>query len=403
MSENNEKSESSVAEPCPAVKSKGGKWAPAIVIVAGLAVLFGLSQLPKRNTEMTSPPTPPVNVKVSVINPEPILYDTLSLPGTVEPNKVVKVSAEVDGRVERLGPQEIVRDAAGKARVKEGYPVKKGDVLVQLRTDLLQADFDRAEAQRKFDEDDYARISKLFNNKIAAQQEMDTAKTRLDISRSTSEAAKARLDRATIVAPIDGIMNKCPVEKGEYVVPGMCVAQIVDMDTVKVAVQVPELDVAKLKLGQQEKIVAGSDKKELPGTITYISELAEDNSHTTRVELTLDNSKHELRSGQIVQVQLSRGALENVIMIPQDSVIPYEKGYQVFVVENGKAAERIVTLGMIQGRLVQVTNDSLKKGDQLIVDGHRSVSPGQAVAVQSSDDRAATGSSQPAAVSDSIK
>jgi multidrug efflux pump subunit AcrA (membrane-fusion protein) len=76
------------------------------------------------------------------------------------------------------------------------------------------------------------------------------------------------------------------------------------------------------------------------GEITYISELADSQTLTTRVELTIDNSEQAVRSGQIVRVRLTRRVLREVIMIPLEAVIPTEQGRFVYLAEGGRAAQR---------------------------------------------------------------
>ncbi|MCJ7545159.1 MAG: hypothetical protein MUP47_11485, partial [Phycisphaerae bacterium] len=83
-----------------------------------------------------------------------------------------------------------------------------------------------------------------------------------------------------------------------------------------------------------------------------------------------------------VLVRLTRRDLANVILVPLKDVIPLENGYEVYVVEEGKAQPRIVTLGSYTGTSVQVAS-GLKAGDRLIVGGgQRYVAPGQAVSIQ---------------------
>ena len=180
-----------------------------------------------------------------------------------------------------------------------------------------------------------------------------------------------------------GILDEIPVEKGEYNTAGTKVAQIVDMDTVKVVVAVPELHIHLVRLGDEHEIVRDfrGDGKALKGRVTYISELAEPKARTTRVELTVDNSGRALRSGQIVRVDLTLRILKNVVMVPLLAVIPLEHGKVVYVVKDGKAQRRKVTLsGLFKGHDVRVTG--LAAGEMLIVKGHRQrVSPGQAVRV----------------------
>lgn len=370
------------APPGPSVRRK--LIVTAVVAVAGFGIIFGVASLkkpPKPKLEQTAPP---INVQVMSIQALAELNDTFLLPGVVEANRVVKVAAEVDGRVEKILAQ-------------EGHAVKIGQVLVQLKTDLLAAERDRAVAQDRFDTDDFHRISQLFDKKVIPEGDMEAARTKMQISAAALATANARLQRATIVAPIDGILNKMPVEEGEYLAPGTTAAQIVDIDTAKVVLQVPEKDVPTLAVGQKANVLIAQGK--LGGTINYISELADDNTHCSRVEVSVDNHQRLLRTGRMVQAELSRGVLKNVIMVPLRAVIPLESGKEVFVAKDGKAVSCRIDIdqGCIKDDLVRVTGSSLQCGQMLIVTGHRYVSNGQAICIECVQPSAGRPASAPAA------
>jgi membrane fusion protein (multidrug efflux system) len=182
------------------------------------------------------------------------------------------------------------------------------------------------------------------------------------------------------------VLNELLVEMGEYVQPGGPVARLVDSAIVKAAVEVPERDIGFFAVGQKATVFADIKGVERPfeGTITFISELADSRTRSTRMEVTLDNGERLLRSGQIVRVGLTRRVLRDVIMIPLLAVIPMEDGKAVYVVSSSQAQRRQVELGIIRGDRVQVTR-GLEPGEQLIVAGHRFVAPGQMVNVVSQE------------------
>ena len=356
------------------------KLAPAIVIALAVVVVGAIAKIPAPKKDAAATVIPPVNVDVITIAPVPELPDMVELPGVVEVNSLVKVSAEVDGRIEKIP-------------VVEGQVVTKGQELVLLNTDLLQADYDKAVADDECNVKEMNRINELAAKKIATEQELDQARTRRAVSQATMKQAKARLDRSVIRSPLGGIMDRLMVKEGEYAVPGMVMAQVVDIETVKVAVSVPERDVPKIRLQDEAKIRCGA--LEVAGKVTYMSQTADDSTRTARIEITVDNRNRCLRSGQIVRASLKRGSLKDAVMIPLLAVIPLEDGKQVFCAKDGKALQKRISLGMIKGDQVQALpdKDRLEAGDKLIVAGQRFVSDGQAVKVQS-DKNAQTQSTQ---------
>jgi membrane fusion protein (multidrug efflux system) len=347
----------------------------AVIILVAIAILTAIMKMPAKKREAPATEAPPVNVTVMTVTAEPQLADTFDLPAVVEPNRIVTVSAEVSGRIERIPPE-------------EGSKVSAGDLLIKLNTDLILPEFDSAKAQVERDQIEFDRMTNLTKGNAATQRDLDNATSQLAISKARLEGIRARLERTSIFAPTTGVLNDLLVEEGEYVDAGNPVAQVVDTNTVKVVVEIPERDIAFFAIGEKAEIPvdtkgqASVDTKgqarSLVGTITFISELADPRTRTTRMEITLDNKERLLRSGQIVHVSLTRRILKDAILIPLLAVIPMEDSKAVYVVNSSQAKRREVELGIIRGYQVQVTR-GLEPGDKLIVAGHRFIAPGQKV------------------------
>jgi membrane fusion protein (multidrug efflux system) len=341
----------------------------AFIVLAAIAGLTAIVKMPGRKKDAPPAEAPPVNVTVMTVTTEPQLADTFKLPAVVEPNKVVTVSAEVGGRIERIP-------------LEEGSTVHAGDLLVQLNTDLILPEYESAKAQAERDQIEFERITNLSKENAATQRELDNATSQRAISKARFDGIRARLERTRILAPTAGVLNDLLVEEGEYIDAGKPVAEVVDSDTVKVVVEIPERDVAFFSVGEQAEVLADTrDPNEpLAGTITFISALADSKTRTTRMEITLDNRQRLLRSGQIVHVSLTRRVLKDAILVPLLAVIPMENGKAVYVANSSQAKRRQVKLGIIKDDQVQIRS-GLEPGDKLIIAGHRFVAPGQKVNV----------------------
>ena len=370
------------------------RWVPALIVLVAVCVVIVVALLPLWKKRKDALPPQPVNVTVERVSVIPTVWDTFELNGDVEPNNIVKVAAEVEGRIERYGEFVSPTGRRSGRPLDEGDWVKAGTPIVYLNTDLLKAAHKQAKARHEFDERDYDRILQAKKRDVATQKDVDQARTNLEVSKATLEEVKAKLDRTTILAPVSGIVNRLPMEVGEYVRPGDCCAQIVDTDTVKVVVNVPERDIGYLKVGQEQEIFDRLGRRfSLTGRISYISEVAEPAARTTRVEIAVPNRDRKLRSGQIVAVRLRRQKLKNVIMVPLDAVIPLEEGYMVYVVDDGEARPiRTIEIDIssIKGKRIRVTA-GLTGGERLILSpGNRRCGPRQAVRVLGEEPSGAT-------------
>jgi len=353
----------------------GHRKLPGLLLLIALAALGGCKKKETATTER-----PPVNVSVMTIVPLATKADSFDLHAKVEPNRVVHLAAEVDGRIEEVCCEEGTRVKAG--------PGSKP--IIKLNTDLLTAKFKQAKAQCDIDRLEYARLEKYRASRTATQSELDQSREKANASKAAFDEARAMLDRTQIHPPIDGILNHRPVEKGDYVQAGTTVAEIVDIDTVKIVAHVPERDIHFLKLGDKTMILYTyrRERRTLDAVITFISKLSHPRSLTTQIEVKVDNSSGEFFSGQIVKLRLKRRELKNVIMIPMDSVIPLPQAsgqskYAAYVVEDGKAQRRtdlVIDLAFIEGKNVRL-DSGLKAGEKLIVAGHRYVGPNQPVRI----------------------
>jgi len=152
----------------PEVEAAGGRRSgrlarrllPALIVAAAAAVVAVVAMMPGRHSDPPPAERPPVNVKVELVAALPALADTITLPGVTEPNRIVKVPAEVSGRIEKID-------------CEEGRPCRAGDELIRLNTDLLQADYDRAKASSEFDQREYERIAELRRRGVSSAAELD--------------------------------------------------------------------------------------------------------------------------------------------------------------------------------------------------------------------------------------
>lgn len=357
--------------------SRGRWWVRAavklIVALAAIGVLVAIGAMPTPNHETPASEAPPVNVVVMDVVAEKLVPDTFVLPAVVEPNRVITVAAEVAARIERIPPE-------------EGDLIDAGDLLVQLNDDLILPEFRGAAAQYKRDQIEFERMEALVKEDATPRQDLDNATVQLAASEAALSGVRARLERTKILAPAGGVLNKVLVEEGEYVQPGTAVAELVDIRVVKVVVDVPERDIGFFAVGQEAHVFVQNKGQErtVAGTITYVNELANSQTRSTAIEISLDNSDRRLRSGQIVRVSLTRRVLNDAILIPLRAVLPQEEGYAVYVAKDSMAQRCDIEIGTIKGDRVHVTN-GLDPGQKLIVDGHRLIAPGQKINIVSED------------------
>jgi len=216
------------------------------------------------------------------------VLETVSASGKIKPEVEVKISSEVSGEIVELP-------------IKEGDVVKKGQLLCKVRPDILESGYKRAvasyntqaasvgnskqmlaQAQANFENSEakYKRSKELFDNKVLTASEFDAAKADYAGAKATLEAAKQNvigssygleqsqasvkeaqdnLAKTSIFSPVDGVVSKLSVEKGERVLgtaqfAGTEIMTISDLSKMDVNVDVNENDINRVVIGDSSKI-----------------------------------------------------------------------------------------------------------------------------------------------------
>ncbi|MGF7080885.1 efflux RND transporter periplasmic adaptor subunit [Mucilaginibacter sp. UYCu711] len=237
------------------------------------------------------------------------INETVSASGKIKPHVEVKISPEVSGEVVELP-------------IKEGDVVKKGQLLCKIRPDILKSGYERAVASYNSQKASvgnssqmlkqseatfanqsaiYKRSKELFDKKVLTAAEFDNAKASYEGAKASLEAAKQNvigstyglaqssatvkeaqdnLYKTTIYSPVDGVVSKLSIEKGERVLgtaqfAGTEIMTISDLSQMDVNVDVNENDINRITVGDSSKIeVDAFLGKKFNGVVTEIGSSA---------------------------------------------------------------------------------------------------------------------------------
>ncbi|NNL78320.1 MAG: efflux RND transporter periplasmic adaptor subunit [Desulfobacterales bacterium] len=319
-------------------------------------------------TESNSSEIPAVPVSVVVVEPVS-MRDVIFLPGETEAFEDVRLAANTSGRVDWIGP-------------REGQTVNRGELIAKIDVSALKASMDRAEAAFKLAADLCQRRRRLYENKIIAKEEFDQSETQKILALTDLEQIKVNYGHGFPKSPITGIINHLYLDVGEYADIGKPLADIVNIDKIKINIQVPELDIRFVQKGQKTpvKIDAYPDRA-LIGSVNFVAFKADSATKTFLVRSVIDNPNHDIRPGMIGRVAFVRRIISDAVAAPLFALV--DKGGEriIFVEKDGVAASRTISIGVIEGDRVQITS-GLDVGDHLIVKGHTEVEDGMKVIVK---------------------
>lgn len=243
-------------------------------------------------TEETTASHPTVAVKDSQAT---AVVRELTLNGDIKPNQQLSVRARTDGMVESI--------------VDSGTNVAKGDLLAQLSMDDREVQRAQANAQVKKAQSEFDATKQLIDKNLASQSQLQAVKAQLEAAHAQLRRITFDMENTSLKAPVAGVVNQRFIEQGAYVSPGNPVLEIIDNDPLLAVINVQQSQVHRLKVGQPAQIrILGGEKRE--GRVAFIAPIANPQTRTFRVEVTIPNQEQPLPSGMSAEVKIETNQVQ---------------------------------------------------------------------------------------------
>lgn len=186
-------------------------------------------------------------------------------------------------------------------------------------------------------------------------------------------------EKAPVESQISGIVGRIFVDIGTSVNPQTQVALIVDMERMKINLEIPEKHLPLVCEGQKALInVDAYPGETFNGTVATVSPVLDLTTRTAPVEIRIDNQDHRLKSGMFAKAKLIIKEYKGVPMLLKEAIMGSSPDFYVYVVRENKAIAQKVSLGFRQGPYVQVT-EGIKEGDLVVIMGQQNLRAGAAV------------------------
>lgn len=219
------------------------------------------------------------------------------------------------GRTQLARQVEVLAETNGRVvsePLSRGSSVAEGDVLCELDPGTRRASLAEAEARLAEAEINYTAATQLREGGFAAQTRVVSAEAAVRSAEAAVEAARAELDRLSIRAPFDGVLESDSAERGSLLSPGARCATVLRLDPIMLVGFAAETQVDRLERGA----LAGarlSNGEEVVGRVSFVSRSADASTRTFRVEVTVPNPDLRIRDGMsadiLVAAQATRGHL----------------------------------------------------------------------------------------------
>jgi len=343
----------------------------AIVLVCVVIALVALA-LPKLRPSKESPNSSGrpgsgrggvMTVRTEIIRSEKV-NDRIVAVGTVLPNEEVEIRSETSGKIEKIF-------------FDEGTRVHKGDVLIKIVDDELQAQLLRSKSRQALAEQQSARAQDMLQQNLISQEEYDRAETDLDVAKAEAQLIAAQIDKATIRAPFGGVIGLRYVSDGAYITPATRIATLQDDHQVKIDFSIPEKYAGVIKEGDKISFTTPGAPAPFTGMVYARESKIDAATRTLRVRALSANQDGALTAGAFANVEVVIKERE-ALVIPSYALVPELKGQKIFLYKNGKAVAQSVEIGTRTEEQIEISG-GVQEGDTLITSGVLQIRPGMSV------------------------
>lgn len=390
-----------------------------LTAAGALSALASLAAGCSSNTSASAAPAAapePTAVTTAVVDSRP-LERHLRVTGSLIADEQAEVSAEVSGRVTSTPVERGSRVTAGALLVRisasetaaqlQEAEANAGQIEARLGLSAGQT-FDprrvpevmNAQASLDWAEAEFARIKSLLDQKVVSLSEYQQRQTQVEAARQQYkvavnaaeqsyrllQAARARVSLANksmadtaVRAPFAGLVAERIVSVGDYVTRGTRVATVVSIDPLRVELTVPEQAIAQIKVGQPVRLTVDAyPGEEFAATVRFVSPSVRVDQRALTVEAVASNKDGRLKPGLFATALIQQGAPAPALVLPDTAVETIAGTSRVYIVKDGKAEERIVTVGEKLNGAVEITS-GVSKGETVVAEPRGRITDGAAV------------------------
>ena len=346
-----------------------------------LAVCLGSPSLMAEGKSM------PVTVAVAR---QDVIREELPLTGNIRSIRRVGLSSEEEGYVTLMN-------------VDVGDYVAAGDVVLALNDELARIEIQRVKARmleakarlkefiRQRDE-----AEKLVGKKHIAATSFEAASAQVEIQQTVLKQLQAELhlnqaivERHSIKAPFAGVVSEKFVEEGQWIETNTAIVQLIELDPLRVFVNVPQFYYSRIKQGMKVNIRYDAiPDQTFSAAITRVVPVSETNNRTFPIFIDIDNPDGFIAPGMSarVMIQLHDDKSQQLLVIPRDAIVQKPDGEKnVWVVREADGKQKvepvIVETGSQSGSFISITSGELQSGDRVVVKGNELLRSGQDVNV----------------------
>ncbi len=343
----------------------------SILIIIFIAIVLYVNKCGKSNPA-TGPTqkggtTSAIQVNGFIVKPSTV-SEIVHVTGSLLSNKEVEIRNEIGGKLVKIYFQ-------------EGGYVNKGELLVKIYDEDLQAQLKKLKLDEQLLKINEERLRDLLSIQGVSQQEYDESLNSLQRAAVEIELLQVQISRTEIRAPFSGHVGLEAVNEGSLLAINTRIVTIQETNPMKLEFSVPERYKSSIKLNQTVDFTLEADTREHEARIYAMEPKIDAITRSVLIRASCANTTGELTPGAFARVNVPLSDMESALMIPSQAIIPELKGYKLFLQKNGKAMPVKVNLGIRNDSTVQMLS-GIEPGDTILTNGIMQLRPEMPVIVK---------------------
>ena len=296
--------------------------------------------------------TLPVN---AIIARPSYLTNGIRSAGTLLANEEIDIVSKVPGKVTGVF-------------FREGSRVKKGDLLVKIYDEDLQAQLRRSEIQEKLLAEKLERQRVLLAKDAVSREAFDQLQTDYNMILADMNLLKVRIAETEVRAPFDGVIGFRYVSEGSYVQPSVKIAHLTDPSILKLEFAISEKYISEDLMGKKISFETEGYSDEFFATVYAVDYRIDEATRTIGLRARYDNSDGRLVPGMFASLTLITDEKQNALQVPTEAIVPEMNEKKIWVSRNGRATLIPIVTGARTASMVEVVA-GLSAGDTILTTG----------------------------------
>ena len=332
----------------------GKSFTPPLFVLSLIVLLAACKSGKDDKKPAANAPRPASRVEAYVVTPKTLSQD-IEMPGSLTAFEETELHPEVAGRVTGI-------------YFNEGSNVSQGAVLLKLYDGDLRAQLNKLQVQLKVAKETVVRYEALLKISGVSQQEYDLNILAVNNIQADINIVQTSISKTVLRAPFSGKLGLRNISMGAYVSPQTVVSTLRKVNLLKLEFTVPEKYGSQMKTGNPINFTIDNGTKKYTAKIAATENNITADTRTLKVRAIVDKPDPLLIAGSFVKVEIGLGKNDNALMIPSQGVIPRARNKEVILYNGGVADIAIVTTGIRDSSMVEITS-GLKAGDTILITG----------------------------------